>query len=95
MNLISAGVSYWGVVTRLTLEPTQSAAGADFSRIFFTLERRLKTEQAKTLEPYHQRMRAFLQPMLVDASAYEIEEEIPEAVVPTETEETEGPEVPF
>lgn len=71
MNLISSGVPYWGVVTRLQLEPATSATGIDFARITFTLERRLKPEQAATLGPYHQRMRSFLTPMKVDENTYE------------------------
>lgn len=74
MNLISSGVAYWGVVTKLTLEPATSTSGIDFARISFTLERRLEKEQTATLSPYHQRMRAFLAPMTVDETAYETPE---------------------
>jgi hypothetical protein len=88
MNLVSAGVTYWGVVTKLSLEPATSTAGIDFARISFSLERRLEKEQIAMLEPYHQRMRGFLQPMIVDATAYEINGEKSE---PASTDS----EVPF
>jgi hypothetical protein len=88
MNLISAGVMYWGVVTKLSLEPATSTSGIDFARISFSLERRLEKEQVAMLEPYHQRMRGFLQPMIVDATAYEINGEKSE-------QESADSEVPF
>lgn len=77
MNLVSAGTAYWGCTTKMTLEPAISTGGVDYARINFTLLKPLADQQTANLEPYHQRMRAFLTPMTVDTTAYEIVE--PEA----------------
>jgi len=92
LNLISAGAPYWTVVTKLTLEPATSTGGIDFGRVKFTLERRLGRDQAARLEPYHERMRNLLTPMVIDAGAYQIEAGAEES--PEEREQPES-ETPF
>lgn len=88
VNLISAGSAYWEVTTKLTLEPAVSTGGVDYARINFALYSQLPESQSTLLEPYHERMRGFLTPQVVDATAYEILE-------PGDTREPERePELP-
>jgi hypothetical protein len=72
LNLISAGLSYWTVTTRFTLEPATNAGGIQYARIRFTLYRSLPDSEAERLAPYHDRMRSLLAPLTLDTTAYEI-----------------------
>ena len=73
LNLLYAGAPYWSVVTKIGLEVGPTASGQSVARITFQLAKRLNQEERQSLEPYHQRMREFLTPMIVEADAYEIE----------------------
>lgn len=97
LNLLSAGAPYWGVVSKLTLEPATSGGGIDYARIQFSLERRVAKEQAASmLKPYHERMNSLLRPMVVDATAYESEEASQDVHAETvNVEEPNDASVPF
>jgi hypothetical protein len=72
LNLISAGLSYWTVTTKLTLEAATSVGGVNYGKIRFTLYESLGEPESQTLAPYHERMRDMLTPMTLDTTAYEI-----------------------
>ena len=91
LHLVSSGVPFWGVVTRLTLETASSAGGINYSRVRFQMVRRLEAEQTRRMEPYHQRMRRLLEPALVEADSYEIVEEEATGSTAAETAETTTP----
>lgn len=98
LNLISSGANYWNVTTKMTLEPAYNAGGIKYARVRFSLYSTLPDEQAQLFEPYHERMRGFLTPLVVDASAYEVVgEPIAGEPIPARTEPNppENPDIPF
>ncbi|HXA25627.1 MAG TPA: hypothetical protein VNW90_25390 [Acetobacteraceae bacterium] len=72
LNLISAGLSYWTVTTKLVLEPATSTGGVPYAKIRFQLYTALPESESAILAPYHERMRGLLTPMTVDTTAYDI-----------------------
>ena len=72
LNLLSGSLDYWAVVTRLTLEAATSVGGIKYPRIRFQLHSKLPENDTAAFEPYHERMRGLLKPMVMDATAYEI-----------------------
>ena len=72
LNLLSGGMDYWAVTTKLTLEPATSVGGVPYARIRFQLHSTMPESDALALAPYHERMRGLLKPMVMDATAYEI-----------------------
>jgi hypothetical protein len=77
LSLTSLGVPYWGALTELNLEKATSEKKIDYARLIFRLKRKLEVKEQQILRPYHQRMKEILTPSIVDASAYEVEEERP------------------
>jgi hypothetical protein len=73
LTLASGSSSYWGAVTRFSIEIVP-ASGYPVARVLFSLAKRLAPEQKQLLRPYHEKMRDLLTPMTVDASAYETAE---------------------
>jgi hypothetical protein len=93
-NLTSEGSRYWGVITRIVPEASTSTGGIDYARLRFLKERPLDPAQATRVNAYHDRMQAFLKPMTVDASAYEVvgeEPAPPSEPAPNAGEETDLP----
>ena len=80
LTLMSARAHYWGAITEITLEKAQSDDKIDYAKIVFRLKTRLSDpSQFNVLKGFHERMRSVLEPAIVDASAYEIEEDRPRA----------------
>lgn len=78
-NLTSEGLRYWGVVTRIVPEASVSSGGVDYARVRFFRDHTLEPGEIKRLRPYHEIMQSFLKPMTVDATSFEVVEEIQEA----------------
>lgn len=74
LNLLSGGMDYWAVTTKLTLEPATSTFGVHYAKIRFQLHETMPESAALTIAPYHERMRGLLKPMVMDTTAYEISE---------------------
>lgn len=83
LTLLSSRAAYWGATTELTLDTATSDAGQPYARIVFRLGRRLDPKEQAALEPYHKRMKDLLVPSIIDASAYDVEEESGRAITST------------
>jgi hypothetical protein len=75
LTLMSARAHDWGGITELTLEKAQSDDKIDYAKIAFRLKTRIgRPEQLAVLKAFHDRMKSVLEPAIVDASAYEVED---------------------
>jgi len=75
LTLLSARAAYWSATTVMTLEKVRNDSGIEYSRILFRLGRRLQPNEKEIFKPYHLRMKDILIPAIVDATAYEVDDQ--------------------
>jgi len=69
-------VPYWGVTTKITLQPATSEGGDDYAKMQFAMGRMLNAQEVGVLKPYQARMSEMLAPMTVDTADYEVDDEL-------------------
>ena len=74
LKLVSQGVPYYGVVTRLTLERTKNAQGIAYSRAVLSFVRRLAPEEVERARQYHEMLKPLVGRMPVNVEAQEVQE---------------------
>jgi len=77
LSLLSARARYWGAITEISLEKAANEDQIDYAKIVFRLGKRLEEKNLRAFEAFNGRMRGVLKPALVDASAYEIIDDVP------------------
>jgi hypothetical protein len=75
MALLARAIPYWGVITTITLERAKNEDGIDYAKMSFSGGRILNREQRVTLAPFHNQMQDMLNPGIIDARDYSIEDD--------------------
>jgi hypothetical protein len=92
LMLLSRKIAYWSVVTRVQMERAQNQDGIDYAKMQFFVERYLNDEERATFAPLQREMRTLLDPVVVDARDYSVEDE---QAPPPRGEEPNSDNVPF
>jgi len=71
LMLWSRQVPFWAVTTKLQLDLVRNADGIEYSKIQFSLGRRLSPQEKGVLQPYQEKMSGLLSPMALDAGDYD------------------------
>jgi len=99
LSLLNTRVPYWGVLTEISLEKVQSQGGIDYAKINFRLIEKMTKEQQEIFRPYHLAMKELLMPSIIDASAYEVEDDEGQGQRPaggvSDFQPNSDPDIPF
>jgi hypothetical protein len=74
MALLARAIPYWSVVTKISLERAKNEDGIDYARMSFGGGRILGTEERIRLAPFHNQMQEMLNPGVIDARDYSVED---------------------
>ena len=75
MALLGHAIPYWGVVTKITLEEAANEDGIAYAKMNFTGGRILNAQERVTLAPFHRQMQDLLNPGIIDARDYSVEDD--------------------